>query len=347
MKTYRYQLRFQTPAFLGNAKQSAQWRTPPIKALLRQWWRVAMAQQLKFNVDDLRRAEHDLFGVAADGGDSHQSRVRLRLSHWNEGKLKDWPSHGTVKHPEVPNPVGSDLYLGFGPLTYNRATRSTALKANAALQADDYATLSLAVPDEHADAIRSALALMNLYGTLGGRSRNGWGSFSLIPADGNTPALPGELKTTLLQPLAQALTLDWPHAIGSDGRHALVWQTQPFDDWKTLMKKLAEIKIGLRTQFQFPQAQPAGQIHNRHWLSYPITHHSVRDWGNNARLPNSLRFKVRPAPGDAQKVVGVIFHVPCKPPPSFNPNHETLVRVWKQVHAFLDNNAQQLTRIPA
>ncbi len=33
-----YQLRFQTPAFLGNAQQQAQWRTPPIKALLRQWW---------------------------------------------------------------------------------------------------------------------------------------------------------------------------------------------------------------------------------------------------------------------------------------------------------------------
>lgn len=33
-----YQLRFQTPAFLGNAQQQGQWRTPPFKALLRQWW---------------------------------------------------------------------------------------------------------------------------------------------------------------------------------------------------------------------------------------------------------------------------------------------------------------------
>ena len=79
----------------------------------------------------------------------------------------------------------------------------------------------------------------------------------------------------------------------------------------------------------------------------PITHHSVRDWGNNARLPNSLRFKVRPAPGDAQRVVGVVFHVPCKPPPAFNSDHATLARVWQQVHAFLDGHADQLTRIPA
>lgn len=36
MQRHSYHLHFQTPAFLGNASQNAQWRTPPIKALLRQ-----------------------------------------------------------------------------------------------------------------------------------------------------------------------------------------------------------------------------------------------------------------------------------------------------------------------
>lgn len=107
MKTYKYKLSFFTPAFLGNASQQAQWRTPPLKALLRQWWRVAVAPQVRYNPDTLRQREAELFGVAADGGDSHQSLVRLRLEHWNEGKLKDWPRHGTVTHPEVPAPVGA------------------------------------------------------------------------------------------------------------------------------------------------------------------------------------------------------------------------------------------------
>jgi len=43
MRTFRLQMHFTTPAFMGNAEQNAQWRTPPIKALLRQWWRVAYA----------------------------------------------------------------------------------------------------------------------------------------------------------------------------------------------------------------------------------------------------------------------------------------------------------------
>lgn len=63
MKQSNCTVRFLTPAFLGNAEQDGQWRTPPFKALLRQWWRVAVAQELKYDVDAIRRREADLFGV--------------------------------------------------------------------------------------------------------------------------------------------------------------------------------------------------------------------------------------------------------------------------------------------
>ncbi|OYV75217.1 MAG: hypothetical protein B7Z66_13795 [Chromatiales bacterium 21-64-14] len=35
MKPLKYTVRFVTPAFLGNAEQTGQWRTPPFKALRR------------------------------------------------------------------------------------------------------------------------------------------------------------------------------------------------------------------------------------------------------------------------------------------------------------------------
>lgn len=348
MNTYRYNLRFTTPAFLGNASQTAQWRTPPVKALLRQWWRVAVAQELGYSVERLRRQESQLFGTAADdGGESRQSQVRIRLGQWNEGKLKDWASTGTVIHPEVksrdskPVAVGSDLYLGYGPLEFKNG--GTALKNKAAIQAGDTNALSIAVPDEHARHIATALWLMDRYGTLGGRSRNGWGSFALQPADG-AAALQGQLPT---QPWKEALQLDWPHAIGSDAQGALVWQTAAFDGWKKLMQELARLKIALRTtQFKFTTGRDAPAPEARHWLSYPVTNHSVREWGNNARLPNSLRFKVRPAPHDPKRLVGVVFHVPCLPPPVFQPHLSSIERVWQTVHAFLDKPEQKLTRIP-
>lgn len=354
MKELKYTLSFVTPAFLGNADQQAQWRTPPIKALLRQWWRVAYAAERRFAVrtDELRREEGLLFGHAWLENDhferggrqvataARKSQVRIRLDRWDAGKLTRWQALPTVSHPEVQRPVGSDLYLGYGPISLPRGAQQPTLKGNAAIQAEESATLSIAAPEAQALLIERALWLMDCYGTLGGRSRNGWGSFMLTPID-DTPALQGALPG---RDWRDCLGRDWPHAIGKDDQGALIWQTQAFDDWKAVMKRLAELKIGLRTQFKFQTEKDASHPEERHWLSYPVTNHSVRPWGNNARLPNTLRFKVRPTAGG--KLMGVIFHVPHLPPHGFGPDRAAIEKVWQQVHSFLDAPAQNLKRIP-
>ena len=346
MKTLAYTVCFNIPAFLGNAEQNGQWRTPPIKALIRQWWRVAYAADKHFVVDitQMRQAEGRLFGIASDGdGESRKSQIRIRLDRWDEGSLKkaQWQALAAVPHPEVPRPVSSDLYLGYGPVTLPRGENRPTLKANAAIQSGETATLSIAVPESDAALIEQALMLMHRYGTAGGRSRNGWGSFALRPLPPGEGWGEGNL---VLRPWKDCLKLDWPHALGKDDRGALIWQTPPFADWKAVMKRLAEIKIGLRTQFTFPNEQPPHrQVQDRHWLSYPITNHATTAWDRNARLPNSLRFKVRQATDN--QLVGVIFHVPCLPPAQFNPDIHTIQAVWQKAHAFLDAPAQTLTRI--
>jgi CRISPR-associated protein Cmr1 len=365
MKTLSYEVKFLTPAFLGNAEQSGQWRTPPFKALLRQWWRVAYAADRRFEVDlaEMRREEGRLFGNAwlshhengREVADHCKSLLRMRLDRWEEGSLKkaQWPSDSSVTHPEVKNrqggtvPVGSTLYLGYGPLTYDNQRRATTLKANAAIQPNESATLSIAMPETDAPLIQQALWLMDRYGTLGGRSRNGWGSFALLPlplGEGRGEGTP-LTGAPPLRDWKQALHLDWPHAIGQDdNKSPLIWQTKPCADWKELMRELAIIKIGLRTQFKFTTGNNAPAPEARHWLSHPVTRHNVAAW-RQGRLPNSLRFKVRAAPDDPKQLVGVIFHVSCRPPDAFQPDHQAIEKVWATVHAFLGNPARNLTRI--
>jgi CRISPR-associated protein Cmr1 len=163
MVKFEYRVRFNTPAFLGNAEQAGQWRTPPFKALLRQWWRVAYAAGRHHQanlVDEMRQEENRLFGTAADDREgSRKSLVRLRLDRWSIGSMKSWASLGTVKHPETPFPVGSDLYLGYGPLTLLKGAKEPRLKANAAIQAGESAILSLAFPDIDKSRLEQALLL--------------------------------------------------------------------------------------------------------------------------------------------------------------------------------------------
>lgn len=352
MKILEYNVRFLTPAFLGDAQQNGRWRTPPFKALLRQWWRVVYAADQGFNVNiqTMRQEEGQLFGnawltkIGKEGkpvADHAKSLVRLRLDRWDQGKetkstwgKKDLAPQSKVRHPEVNQPIGPTLYLGYGPLLVDRVQSgwATVLKGNAAIQAGESAKLSLAFPENYSSQIERAVKLMHLYGAVGGRSRNGWGSFVLEPAPALSNAVP---RRNWLQ----ALGLDWPHAIGIEkDLRPLIWRTQEsFESWLDLMRVLAIIKIGLRTHFVFPNTSPPhATVQPRHWLSYPITKHTTAQWGKTMRLPNSLRFKVRPDPEDPKKLIGVIFHMPCLPPSGFKPQRPAIEQTWEAVHALLD-----------
>lgn len=359
MHELRYQLSFNTPAFLGNAEQQAQWRTPPIKALIRQWWRVVKAPEVGRDVDALRTAEAQLFGSAADDGPTRslQSKLRIRLDSWAEGKLRQWPAGEAREfHPEVGEvgrPVGTELYLGYGPLDYDKASKQAGLgtsKSSGAQRTaiDDKARaeLRLRLPATVAQEIEAALQLAQWFGTLGSRSRNAWGSLQFEPKDG--PALQPLSASALasyLRPLRQCLELDWPHAIGSDALGPLTWLTPERAGWREVMKDVARLKIALRTQAApFPTERP-GALESRHLMGYPVTHHEVQlpGWGRNGRLPNQLRFKLQRAA--AGRLRGVIVHLPCRlPPPLADAARGRIpdeLSLWQAVHRVLQEQVQK------
>lgn len=339
-KEIKFAVRFLTPAFLGDAEQKGRWRTPPFKALLRQWWRVAYAAGRGFQVDVLkmREAEGKLFGNAwltthEDGEEktaASRSLVRLRLEAWREGGAATWvaPSGRGISHPDVALPsIDPNLYLAYGPLKVDG--RATVLARPPAIAAGEYAGISIAVPETEAARVNQALYLMHLYGTLGGRSRNGWGSFVLEPAP-TEAAVPQ-------RPWKKALELEWAHALGQDSRGPLIWQTVPgHADWRDAMRALALIRMAVRTLFPFSNP-PTDRPEDRHWLAYPVTNHN-QPWGPQFRLPNSLRFKVRRRERDANRLAATIFHMPCLPPPDCNPGpcRAQIEQVWEQVHRLLD-----------
>lgn len=379
MRELTYQVSFNTPAFLGNAEQQAQWRTPPFKALLRQWWRVVKAPQLDhpFNVDELRTAENLLFGAASDDGaeKSHRSLVRMRLTKdnsggigWEDGAMKQWPvGGGTVPHPEVKFPVGSDLYLGFGPIEYDKANKSAKLGESkssglkrTAIDDKAKATLRLMFPTAHQADLSSALQLAAWFGTVGSRSRNGWGALQL-QANGDNAIAPISLTRSSLESLSVTRSLtkclleDWPHAIGQDGSGPLVWRTRISGDWRQVMRELARIKITFRTQPALSlDGVQEGTFSKRHFLAYPVTHHTVAQWekqgpqGQQGRLANQVRFKLL---REGNQLFGVIVHLPCRLPTAMAETLPSQVRssidalqlqVWQHVHAMLDQHATRL-----
>ncbi|WP_366522100.1 RAMP superfamily CRISPR-associated protein [Candidatus Accumulibacter sp. ACC003] len=364
--TLSYDLSFATPAFVGDAAQQAQWRTPPFKALIRQWWRVVKAPQVGFQVngpDGLRAAEHRLFGSASDnfGESSHQSLVRLRLKDWAVGQLANsaWPRQEINKIP-VGKPgqgIRADLYLGFGPITPESRGKGLPERVRLALDPQKQRNeLSISfggtITESQINEVRQAISLASWFGGIGSRSRNGWGSITL-QGDG-IPRLPRgrEDVVAYCQPFQTCFMSDrdWPHALGSDDLGPLAWigrkDGAPFRNWREAVFFLATLRRAIRAaakSFGRNQDISANQL-----IAYPVTKSDNRAWGNDERIAGSLRLKVIET---GQGLVPVAVHLPCAVPrvlfEKLSPNDQRWIEakqvdIWAAVHQDIGTKMNRL-----
>ncbi len=366
-----YILRLVTPGFLGDAAQRGEWRTPPLKAALRQWWRLLLfAQQAAKgkhpSMKALREREGETFGHAwleLDGGRKWfvRSPLRLALDRWVAGDLATVSEESKISHPEVPMQIGALLYAGYGPLIYQ--AKNTVLKAPPALEAGSAAKLSISWPARAGESLGKQVQwlalLLHWFGTIGGRSRNGWGSIQLFREDGSPVAHLDDARflSSVSVDLERCMQQEWPHAIGKDATGPLVWRSKTrFDSWQEAMRAVSEIKIAFRTALD---PGTPGSIAERHILAYPVTNHRVNAWGNQARLANQLRFKVHSVQGPKGKsaFLPMAFHLPHRLPQELEkllPDGDRpkaaiqrQLQVWHKVHGILDGRMVRASFGPA
>ncbi len=357
MPTLHYTLSFNTPAFLGTAEQQSQWRTPPIKALIRQWWRVVKAPTLArpYDLGAMRRAEGALFGVAADHqGESLQSWVRLRLAHWDVGTLDQarWPRKEIRELPVgAGRSVPADVYIGFGPVlaASKKENRPQPMLGRTAIAPDTSNELWLALdrrtaPSQQAE-LAAALSLCQWFGALGSRSRNGWGSLTLTGA--GISGLPTIAAIgPYLRPLRECFDTDWPHAIGADRIGPLVWTGSAVKNWREAVLSLAQIRLAARTA-----AKKLGRnrdISANQLIAYPVMQSANNAWGTKERFASPLRLKVHKTPAG---LVPFAVHLPCALPAvlfdKLDSSDQRWVRdnqlaVWQAVHQELDQRYPRL-----
>jgi CRISPR-associated protein Cmr1 len=364
MEEQTYSLRFITPAFLGNAEPNGAWRTPSVKALLKQWWRIVKTNELVNKAltperlqRELREAEGRLFGHAwlTYRENNHEkawamhSQMLIGLEGWQSenkpGNLSAWRESDSKVQ-----------YLGYSPLIYNKVTKQAALKekVNAAIQADETSTLHIAYRSREAEELLRTLQLIHWFGSIGNRSRSGWGSLTLEALTGielerfEVLDQNHALLNAISRPLNECLELDWPHALGTDTNgKPLLWRTQQgSSQWRDTMKELARVKIALRTTFKFAPSR-VHKVDRRPMLVYPVTNHPVTAWSNQAHLANQLRFKVIVS---RDQFFGIAYHLPCGVPNELlgQPGHDRnwiqqqQLAVWQAVHDKLDREMRRI-----
>jgi len=366
MQELVYQVSFNTPAFLGNADQQAQWRTPPFKALIRQWWRVAQKARTATDTQRMRHDEGMQFGNAwltdADSKPLHRkSDLLVRLAVPSEHSMGTLSTEGwqQFEFDRVPTSrdatLRADLYTGYGPVQSERVrgVRRITIERGA-IDVDKAAQLRLGAK-EPLQRLEEALQLMHWFGTIGSRSRNGWGSLRLVPENDGSREFglrnAHELAARFGRPWRECRVLDWPHAIGSDDSGPLVWLTEELADWRAAIGRLARIRIAVRLASKRIR-DPDSKVGAIHFLGYPAGTGPSNPWtlvrpdAPEPRLASPLRFKVVRS---GVQVRALVFHMPARLPDAFLSavgskesawlaQDRNWLDAWEVVHRVLDNN---------
>ena len=320
-----------TPMFLGGAGGDAELRSAPLKNAVRYWWRVTQGHETPIS---LRNKEQKLFGGVADK--ANRSLVEVVVT----GAVKTDKENdfiGKKHNSEAGKPVSLAAYLGMGPINFN----GKYLK-NKILPSERF-SLSISFPQGERESLLDTLSLFKAFGSLGARSRNGWGSFNLLPKHHDVKL---SSRKILFEKFGRDIEVifaekkQYPFALGKSAGQPLFWKIGNENRWQGVMKIAGESYMDLRqTVLPFPKAQPRG-VQERHILGYPVTGHPVSEWKKNGdRMPSQLRIIIRKT-GDGYGVY--FFHLAHRIPKPWDlKKQKTEIEVWKQIHGYLDENFER------
>ena len=324
-----------TPMFLGGAEGNAELRSPPFKNALRYWWRLTQGH---LTARELLEKEQQLFGGVNDK--ASRSRVDIVVTgDVSTGAQRDNLNIGSKTNPEAKGKrVSLAAYLGMGPVHFTGKLEKTPILPGQTFR------FFLAYPAAEGDAIEDALSLFAHLGCLGSRSRNGWGSIQMTPGAHTAELSPmkalyakygAEIRAVFKDGKKYPFRLGYRNA-GDKVTHALMWKICDAGSWQDAMKGAAEAYMDLRQVLKFPNAQPQG-VQKRHIVGYPVTGHSVREWGGfNGRMPSQIRIVVR-RHGDGFR--SFFVHLPHRIPKSWDERRlGSELSVWQELHAWMDKN---------
>lgn len=307
-----YTLELVTPAFLGGADQSAEWRTPAIKALIRQWWRVVWyAESPIKTLAHMLEAEALRFG-SVQNGQNCKAKIQLRFD--------EEPKNQASTVSGIPRDQNQSLqYLGFGPFVQpTHPSSKTALNSGTKVKFKILIQGSGKAQTEiFSQELDKTMFLLNQFGALGSRANNAWGSLHIT----------GDIQPTSLTPyslsLSQCLASDWKKAITKDGKGLMIWRTKPLSSSDDAMKKLKTF----RKEGHNALAKQQGK---RRLVNAPVQ-------GNQNRYPSQFVLRVIKEGTQYRGQVTLLAH-------KWHNDNRDLTAIITDIAANLDNN-QDFERI--
>ena len=175
MKRLKAEFHISTPCFLGGEdNRNVELRVPSIKGALRFWWRALSYAEYGGNIAQWSKKEKELFG--SSDSDQGQSKFLMRLVLNSEPDRYTLRQGTVLKHGNKVVDEGV-RYLGYGLMEAFGQKKGTLLRS--CLSELDFSLHFLARNSDVLKEIVPALKVLGLLGSVGSRSRKGFGSLTL------------------------------------------------------------------------------------------------------------------------------------------------------------------------
>jgi len=174
MITKEYDLEVVTPMFLAGADQNnAEIRAASIKGQLRWWWRAINGN---LPLRDLKKGEEDIFGSTSKRSSfsifiSNQ-KIKIMNQNLPSGTKVNYRSHGRF--------ISIIDYLAFGIAVYDKKVKGNVYTRPHIAPGSTFKIKFIFYDDSKMNEIDNAFKYFIQFGGLGSKSRNGFGSLSLI-----------------------------------------------------------------------------------------------------------------------------------------------------------------------
>lgn len=236
----KFEIEFITPTFLGGADGNAEVRTAPFKNLIRRWWRIANG---KLSPDELWKKEAELFGSTEKNPDivtanKHSKSSEKQPEIFGKSKIE-------IKILERKcSIVNNKIDIGSFETEYGSMPISTYLGYGAIgkkyIETKSIIELQLLCPLEYKNELINTIFLIHLFGTIGSRSHNGWGSLYITPR--NFKFAPDVVFNNFLDWENIVISKkDYPHLIGKDKKGVLCWKTDVCRSWSEAFSEIGTV----------------------------------------------------------------------------------------------------------
>ncbi len=260
-ETLKFEIEFITPAFLGGADGNAEVRTAPFKSLLRRWWRIVKSD---LKPEELWKQESRLFGStekdpdSKDGKSFGRSRIELKIVDKTRVRFlevntveKDDIKFGNVLNPSTECSVEAASYLGYGVIEMKKINtpdgrpKRIAKITRKCVQPNSRLTLSIDIPSEYKEDMIQTLYYIDLFGTIGSKSKNGFGSIAVKPIGFDFKKCAPRYENI------EEIMYNGKHysnSLVSDDTGALMWRTNKVEnDYSKIMNILCDNYITVKS----------------------------------------------------------------------------------------------------